>query len=492
MAREGLAPFPFGMRRASSLLLVSDRRRTGGAGLDLESGLELFGLPGFRPGQREAIETLLEHGRLLFVAPTGGGKSLIFQLPAALLPGTTLVVCPLVSLMKDQVASLTRKGIAATYLASTLEPQEQLRRTRELVRGGYKFLYVAPERLSSPRFRELAAEFECPFVAVDESHCISEWGHDFRPEYLRIGEFLRFAHPPRVLAVTATATPGVQDEIVARLGLGADTPRIVRGFGRSNLALHVRRIRDRAERDRLVDETLERALGAGLARGPGSGSGPAGVAPGAGGAAVIYAPTRRMAEEEAVRLAATGRWRCLAYHAGLPNEVRDAAQDAFCSGSIDVVVATNAFGMGIDRPDVRLVIHLGPPGSIESYYQEVGRGGRDGQEAVGVLLLGREEIALRRRFVESAGAGAAPGCGDSGTAPGDGLDPSERRQVLFDELMRWAFGRSCRHEGILAYFGETPSGRGPCGKCDVCGRRAAGAGRRRSRWSVFLRKLARR
>ena len=447
------------------------------------------------------METLLTEGRLLFVAPTGGGKSLVFQLPGLLLSGTTIVVCPLVSLMKDQVASLVRKGISATYLAATVDPEEQRERTANLVRGVYEFLYVAPERLSSPRFRALARDLECPLLAVDEAHCISEWGHDFRPDYLEIGAFVRTICPPKVIAVTATATPRVQDEIVERLGMGADTTRIVRGFARPNLSLRVRKIRDRAGRIRAVDAELARVFGDGSADRSG---------PQAAGAAVIYAPTRRLAEEEAVRISALGKWRCLAYHAGLPSDVRDRVQDAFCGGEIDVVVATNAFGMGIDRSDVRLVIHLGPPGSIESYYQEVGRGGRDGDPADGLLLLGPEEVALRRRFAEGSGSKETSEPKDSSepkepttsngpnrskastgpTQPPGSTEPvgAERRRALFHELMKWAMGRSCRHAGILRYFGETGDALTPCGQCDVCeanggfGGRGGGRSRRLVRW----------
>src|SRR5512134_2567661 len=204
---------------------------------ELGAGLRRLGYAAFRPGQREAIETLLEQGRLLLVAPTGGGKSLIYQLPGSLLPGTTLVVSPLVSLMHDQVDALAARGLAATFLASTLEPAEMRRRLGGLARGAFKLVYVAPERLATPGFRDVLGRLECPLVAVDEAHCISEWGHDFRPEYLELGVVLAELRASRILACTATATPIVRDEILARLGLPADTPQIVHGFARPNLAL---------------------------------------------------------------------------------------------------------------------------------------------------------------------------------------------------------------------------------------------------------------
>jgi len=220
--------------------------------LDLEGGLARLGYESFRPGQREAIETLLEKGRLLLVAPTGGGKSLIYQLPASLLPGTSLVISPLVSLMHDQVRALDERGIPATFLAATLSAEQMRDRLSRLRAGVFKLAYVAPERLAYPGFRALVASLAPPLVAVDEAHCISEWGHDFRPEYLQIGALLAELRPPRVLACTATATPIVRDEIVVRLGLGADTPQMVRGFARPNLALRARHVLSSGERERAV------------------------------------------------------------------------------------------------------------------------------------------------------------------------------------------------------------------------------------------------
>jgi ATP-dependent DNA helicase RecQ len=206
----------------------------------LGAGLRQLGYERFRPGQLEAVRSLLDVGRLLLVAPTGGGKSLIYQLPGSLLDGTTVVISPLISLMQDQVAALSERGIAASYLASTLEPSELRRRMSETARGAYKLIYAAPERLAFPGFRSLLADLDCPLVAVDEAHCISQWGHDFRPDYLQIGEMLSDLPRARALACTATATPVVRDEILERLGLDADTPQILRGFARPNLALRAR------------------------------------------------------------------------------------------------------------------------------------------------------------------------------------------------------------------------------------------------------------
>jgi ATP-dependent DNA helicase RecQ len=411
------------------------------ARLDLDAGLARLGYETFRPGQREAIETLLARGRLLQVAPTGGGKSLTYQLPASLLPGTSLVISPLVSLMHDQVQALEARGVPATFLAATLPPDEMRARLARLRKGTFKLAYVAPERLAYPGFRAMALELGAPLVAVDEAHCISEWGHDFRPEYLAIGGLLAELRPRLVLACTATATPVVRDEILARLGLGPDTPQLLQGFARPNLALRARHVASERDRARQVDAQLEEALGA-----PGR----------ARGTAIVYAPTRRSTEEEAARLAGRG-WRVEGYHAGMGGETRTRVQRAFAEGALEVVVATNAFGMGIDRADVRAVVHLAPPGSIEAYYQEVGRAGRDGAEAFGLLLHAPGDLPLRRRLIESGGGGEPP-------RP----EVVEHKWSLFLDLMRWAEGGSCRHDAILRYFGDERETLAGCGRCDVC------------------------
>ena len=409
---------------------------------DLESALARLGHDRFRPGQREAVQTLLEDGHLLLVAPTGGGKSLTYQLPALLLPGTTLVVSPLISLMHDQVEALRERDIASTYLASTLEAAELRERTEGLARGRYRLAYVAPERLSSPDFLSLLTQLNCPLVAIDEAHCISEWGHDFRPDYMQIGDTLARLPGTRVLACTATATPIVRDEIVARLGLPPDTPQIVRGFARPNLALRSEEVPDKRNRCRLVDEALSEALGL-----PGDNR----------GAAIIYAPTRRITDEEGQRLAQDG-WQVGVYHAGLDAEERASTHDRFSMGDLEVVVATNAFGMGIDRADVRAVIHLAPPGSVEAWYQEVGRAGRDGAASIGLMLVSPGDMPRRRHLIESDLLGTP--------------DPEvvKHRWGLFLELMRLAEGGSCRHDAVLRYFGDEEETLSGCGRCDVCER----------------------
>ena len=433
----------------------------------MDAALATLGFESFRRGQREAVEQLFSRNKVLLVAPTGGGKSLTYQLPALLLEGTTLVVCPLISLMEDQVSALSRRGVACTYLASTLDSDELRHRMRNAREGGYDLLYVAPERLSYPGFRGMLAEMGCPLVAIDEAHCISEWGHDFRPDYLQIGEFLdAFPGNPRVLACTATATPVVRDEIVAKLGLGADTPQLIHGFARPNLALRaveVSGIREaRARVDAVLAEVLEAPTGRALA---------------GSGAVIIYAPTRRKADAEGERLKSLG-WKAAVYHAGLSASKRAKVSERFSVGKLEVVVATNAFGMGIDRADVRAVVHLGPPGSIEAYYQEVGRAGRDGEPAVGLLMTSTQDFPLRRRLLELDVDGRAP-------------DPEmvEHKWSTFLELMRWADSGSCRHDGILRYFGDEAEVLGGCGRCDVCEGRVESADMSTEDSALVVRKL---
>jgi ATP-dependent DNA helicase RecQ len=409
--------------------------------IDFNSHLAALGYSGFRAGQREACETLLTQGKLLLVAPTGGGKSLCYQLPASVLPGTTLVVSPLIALMHDQVHALQSRGLPATFIASTLSSDEVRKRMARMAQGAYKLVYVAPERLVFPGFKNLVCSMACPLVAVDEAHCISEWGHDFRPEYLRMGELLQSLPEAKVLACTATATPVVRDEILSRLGLPADTPQIVRGFARPNVALRVVDVQRAVQREGVVDAALKEALG-----GVGNPQ----------GCAIVYAPTRKSTEEEAQRLQGKG-WKTTAYHAGLSPARREEAQQLFTHKKVHVVVATNAFGMGIDRPDVRAVVHLAPPGSIEAYYQEVGRAGRDGQPSFGVLITNPNDMPLRRSLLEK---------GTEGTPPQPHV--VEHKWNLFLELMRWTEGGTCRHDAVLRYFGDEQETLDGCGHCDVC------------------------
>jgi ATP-dependent DNA helicase RecQ len=409
---------------------------------------EQFGLPSFHPWQREAIVELLEgRQRVVVIAPTGGGKSLCYQLPAAVLDGTSIVISPLIALMEDQVRALTQRGVAATYLASTLDPQEVKRREQEIFDGRYKLVYVAPERLESQWLVDRLAKLRPPLLAIDEAHCISQWGHDFRPSYLRIGEVIERIQPPRVLACTATATPIVRQEIQERLGLGSDRSAVIlRGFSRPNLHLSVVESDNSTERRKLTLRALGSALGE-----PGDPQ----------GGAIVYAATRRNTEKLADVIAKEG-WRVAAYHAGLPAAVREDVNRRFADRSLDVVVATNAFGMGIDRADIRTVVHAQAPGSVEAYYQEVGRAGRDGQPAHGLLLTSSGDLGLRRRLIGFSG----------GRDPGSGPDSPHVQQQwrLFLDLMRYVEAGSCRHDFILRYFGDEQETLGGCGHCDVCER----------------------
>ena len=319
---------------------------------NLEAHLASFGLEQFRPGQREVVETVLAGRDCLCVMPTGGGKSLCYQLPAIAGQGVTLVISPLIALMKDQVDALQARGLPATFINSTLSADEQAERLAQMAAGHYKLVYVVPERFRSPRFVEAARQSDVRLLAVDEAHCVSEWGHDFRPDYARLGRFRGQLNNPPTIALTATATDAVRRDIVELLNL--HEPAIyITGFARPNLhySVHV------CPSDRDKDETLFRFL----ARHPGSG--------------IIYASTRRRCEELAERIAGhTGR-STVVYHAGLMPDDRRAAQEAFMQGEKEIAVATLAFGMGIDKADVRFVVHYNLPGSIEAYYQEAGRAG---------------------------------------------------------------------------------------------------------------------
>ena len=421
--------------------------RCGPPVIDIDSALkDHFGLAAFRPWQREAIEELLSgKRRVVVIAPTGGGKSLCYQLPAAVLDGTSVVVSPLIALMEDQVRALSQRGVSATYLASTLDLQEQRKREREIANGRYRLVYVAPERFANHALMEMLGRLRPPLLAVDEAHCISQWGHDFRPAYLRLGQVIQELEPPRILACTATATPQVRREIRERLGLSSDgTAVVLRGFSRPNLHLSVVETDRAAERRTLLERALADALGS-----------PEAVR----GGAIVYAGTRRNAEKLAGSVAARG-FRTAAYHAGLPAEIREDVNSRFAERALDVVVATNAFGMGIDRSDIRAVVHVQAPGSVEAYYQEVGRAGRDGQPAHGLLLTSSGDFGLRRRLIGFSGP-------DEMRQPAQ--DEHARRQWhLFLDLMRYVEAGSCRHDFILRYFGDEQETLGGCGHCDVC------------------------
>ncbi|HEY0018353.1 MAG TPA: RecQ family ATP-dependent DNA helicase [Longimicrobium sp.] len=337
-----------------------------------------WGYPDFRPGQDQAIRNVLSGGDSLTIMPTGGGKSLCYQVPGTLLPGVTLVVSPLISLMKDQVDALDAAGVPASFINSTLPQGEMAARLDAAQRGDIKLLYVAPERFDADGFRRRLADIPVSLLAVDEAHCVSEWGHDFRPSYLRLREVRKLLGDPPVAALTATATEEVRADIVRQLGL-RDPAVLVTGFDRRNLVWHVLQAKNESEKDRLLLRLLK----------------------GRDGSAIIYASTRKAVDAITALLNGMGT-RTVGYHAGLPDRDRKRIQDEFMSGAVRVVVATNAFGMGIDKPDVRVVIHYNLPGNLEAYYQEAGRAGRDGGDSDCVLLHAHRDKFTHEYFINSA------------------------------------------------------------------------------------------
>jgi ATP-dependent DNA helicase RecQ len=339
---------------------------------------EHFGFTAFRAGQREAIAAVMAARDALVVMPTGAGKSLCYQLPALVLPHTTLVVSPLIALMKDQVDALSARGKRAVFINSTLSADEQQNRLRMLARGWYKIVYVAPERLRNADFLSALKPTRVALLAVDEAHCISQWGHDFRPDYLHIREFANAIGRPPMLALTATATPEVQRDIIAQLGL-TQPERIITGFNRPNIALRVRYTPKDADKLRELDALLRDERGS----------------------TIIYAGTRRDTEEIAAFCLDVLKIPAEFYHAGLDDERRARVQERFMRGDTQIIVATNAFGMGVDKPDIRNVIHYALPSTVEAYYQEVGRAGRDGKPARGILLYSPEDRALQEWFIEN-------------------------------------------------------------------------------------------
>ncbi|HEV7215950.1 MAG TPA: ATP-dependent DNA helicase RecQ, partial [Chloroflexota bacterium] len=334
---------------------------------------DTFGLLEFRPGQRHVITALLDRGAALAVFPTGGGKSLCYQLPALQLDGLTLVVSPLIALMKDQIDFLARRGIAAARLDSTLTAAE-VRDLSEQVRAGrLKLLYVAPERFANERFVELLRRVTISLFAIDEAHCISEWGHNFRPDYLRLAQTARELRVERRLALTATATPAVVRDICARFAIPPDCA-VVTGFFRPNLELQLRAT-TKAREALLLQHLQERPWGP----------------------TIVYVTLQKTAERIAAFLTAAGL-PARPYHAGIDTEARSAVQDWWMASDRGIVVATIAFGMGIDKADVRYVYHFNLPKSLESYSQEIGRAGRDGEHSVVELFASLDDVGVLENF----------------------------------------------------------------------------------------------
>ncbi len=420
--------------------------------IDLRSALERhFGHGSFRPGQEALVQAVLDGRDVLAVMPTGSGKSMGFQLPAVMLPGTTLVVSPLISLMKDQVDELDRRGIRAGALHSMLPADARAEALGAARSGQLRLLYVAPERFASAQFVQLLRDVPIARFVIDEAHCVSEWGHDFRPDYRRLRDAAaacrrgdgRSGRPP-IAAFTATATPEVRDDIVDLLGL-AHPHVIVAGFDRPNIHLRVLPVAGENEKHRVLPGLV------------------------GGRRALVYASTRKKAEAAAGTLQAAGV-EAAAYHAGLADDERTRVQEAFTSGAVRVVCATNAFGMGIDRPDVDAVIHVDITGSVEAYYQEIGRAGRDGREAAATLLWNYADVKTRE-FLIDRGRDEQP---DRQGPPIDPADVGRRRELEHKKLRRmvaYADATGCLRATILRYFGD-PAAREPCGACGNCDRRA--------------------
>ena len=407
-----------------------------------------FGHAEFRPGQQRIIEAMLRGCDVLAVMPTGSGKSLCYQLPAVTLPGVTIVVSPLISLMKDQVDELNRRGIAAGALHSMLDASTRQEIIDAARRGGLRLLYVAPERFASSAFTQLLSEVAVARFIVDEAHCVSQWGHDFRPDYRRLAAGARLCRRsdgvdgrPPIAAFTATATAEVRDDIAGLLGL--DRPQLlVGGFDRPNIHLRIQRVHEE-EKDRLLP---------GLVRGR---------------RALVYAATRKSTEAAAALLLASDI-KAAAYHAGLKDDERTRVQEAFADGTMPVVCATNAFGMGIDRPDVDAVVHYAIPGSIEAYYQEIGRAGRDGRPATATLLWDYGDVVTRRFLIDSPKKNNS--AHRRGAPPIDPEEAERRRTLEHAKLQRmvdYADTSACLRATILRYFGD-PDAREPCGACANC------------------------
>ena len=395
---------------------------------------QYFGYDSFREGQEELIDSLLAGQDVFGIMPTGAGKSLCYQIPALMLRGITLVISPLISLMKDQVAALNQAGVYAAYLNSSLTQGQYFKALDFAKRGKYKIIYVAPERLLTDSFMDFAVHADISFVSVDEVHCVSQWGQDFRPSYLKIVEFIsRLPVRPVVGAFTATATQPVREDVTRILQLH-DPHIVTTGFDRNNLYFEVRTAKDKmAQVMRLLQEHE-------------------------GESGIIYCITRKLVEEVYEALKARGI-AVTKYHAGLSDEERRMNQDDFIYDRCSLMVATNAFGMGIDKPDVRFVIHYNMPKNMESYYQEAGRAGRDGEPSSCILLYSGQDVRTNQFFIEN-------------NRENEELSETELEEVIAKDRERlkkmtyYCYTKDCLREYMLGYFGEPA--KGYCGNCSNC------------------------
>jgi len=452
---------------------------------------EIFGHETLRPGQAEATQAVLDGHDVLLVLPTGAGKSLAYQLPAVLVDGPTIVISPLLALQRDQVLHLEDGGerTQARRISSAETKRERAEAIAQAAAGEIEFLFMSPEQLANTEVLAEVAALEPSLVAVDEAHCVSSWGHDFRPDYLRLGELIAELGSPRVIALTATAAPPVRDDIVRRLRL-RDPVTYVAGLARDNIGLAVHRCVTERDQTRAVVEAATSTAGPGI----------------------IYTGTRKEAEDYTELLDAAGL-RVATYHAGLSSRDREQAYEAFMAGDLDVMTATSAFGMGVDKPDIRFVLHAQAPESPDNYYQEVGRAGRDGEPAVGVLFFRPEDLGQSRFFnaslpdpadvaavVEALGAQDAAAVDRDELADRTGFSDRKLGRILnlldearseitpeqgpvlavmnraeahramqesrIDMMRSYAETSQCRRQFLLGYFGE--EGSGLCGNCDNC------------------------
>ena len=385
---------------------------------------DVFGFDSFRPGQEEVVDTLLAGRNILTVMPTGSGKSLCFQIPSLVTGGLTIVVSPLVALMEDQVAALKLAGVAADTINSSRSREDNVASWRRAAAGETRLLYMAPERLMTERMLSALGKLDISLFAVDEAHCISQWGPAFRPEYEKLSQLRPVFPGTPIAALTATADAVTRDDIVARLFDG-DAKSVVLGFDRPNIKLSVEM---KQEWKRQMVDFLERHRGE---------------------SGIVYCLSRKKTEEASQYLRDHGV-NALAYHAGMDAGIRQSHQNAFMTDPGIVIVATIAFGMGIDKSDVRFVLHVDLPGSVEAYYQEIGRAGRDGADAEAHMIYGLQDIRMRRMFIEDEESGP---------------ERKRREHKRLDTLVGYCEAPECRRRSLLAYFGEEVDA---CGNCDVC------------------------